>query len=241
MSSENPKHKRQRGVVSPEKKMQKYHWDLKQLKRYAVFRLFWAGAHMLKSVGCQKQKSIWKVSGAVGWLDDAGHGVIFECIPSSVFLVASFNFSIVASCWLIPCESGKPTGTAMQRSAISVHMGKETRCYSRRFRAPGQCFLLPRASTSFFDATLRKRDAWSAEVEIFGAADLSRNCLRHLHRWQSWHKLFVLCPSGCGPNCLASCHHCKFSVWQLASVEAIKSLCFSELKVSKSHATPKPS
>ena len=128
--------------------------------RHAVFMQFWAGAQVLKSVGCQKQKPPWKVSGAVGWLHDTARGVIFEYIPNSVFLFASFSRGILLSSWLIPCQSGQPARTAMKRSVIFLHMEKELRCYNvtaQPFPASARCFLLyPRAST-FFDATLSNK------------------------------------------------------------------------------------
>ena len=133
-------------------------WGFEQLEgismRHAVFMQFWAGAQALKSVGCQKQKPISKVSGAVGWLHDTAFGVIFEYIPNSVFLFASFNRSIVSSFWLIPCQSGQPARTAMKRSVIFLHMGKELRCYNVKaqpFRASARCFLLYLRASTFFD------------------------------------------------------------------------------------------
>ena len=151
---------------------------------------FWAGAQVLKSVGCQKQKPPWKVSGAVGWLHDTARGAIFEYIPHSVFLFASFSRGILLSSWLIPCQSGQPTRTAMKRSVIFLPMGKELRCYNvtaQPFPASARCFLLyPRATVRCFLLYLR-----ASTARCFLLYPRASTCFDAALTWQSWHKSFV--------------------------------------------------
>ena len=157
-------------------------WGFKQLEgvlmRHAVFMQFWAGAQVLKSVGCQKQKPPSKVSGAVGWLHDTARGVIFEYIPNSVFLFASFNRSIVSSSLLIPCQSGQPLEQRWRGPWFSCTWKKN--CDVTMLQPSlselqrGVSFCIRGHQLSLTQLWVTNRNAWSAEVEIFGPFDLLR-------------------------------------------------------------------